>query len=101
MIHLIGNIAVWVALAASAGFCGLYACVPWRRSVEGWHLMTFTGVLAGAFAWIAYRQTTARTLALPAAEERARTLILSALALLLVWRFLLLIRAQTRRRRKR
>lgn len=101
MIHLIGNIAVWVALAASAGFCGLYAFVPWRRSAEGWHLMTFTAVLAAAFAWIAYRQTTARTLQLPPPEERARAAILGALALLLVWRFLLLVRAQTRRRRKR
>lgn len=99
--HLIGNAAVWVALAAAVAFCGLYAAVaPWRRSGEGWHLMTFTAVLAVAFGWIAYRQTTSTVPLRPLGSEVARAAILGALAGLLVWRLLLLIRAQIRRRRR-
>jgi hypothetical protein len=100
--QLIGNAAVWVALVAAFAFCGTYAAVaPWRSSAEGWHLMTFTAVIGWAFAWIAYRQTFngAPPMALPSAIARA--VILSALAGLLVWRLLLLLRAQMRRRRNR
>lgn len=99
--HLIGNVAVWVALAASIAFCATYAAVaPWRRSGEGWHLMTFTAVIGIAFGWIAYRQTAAAIPLRPLPSEVARAAILSALAGLLVWRLLLLIRTQIRRRRR-
>lgn len=100
--HLIGNVAVWVALAAAVAFCVAYAAVaPWRRSAEGWHLMTFTAVIGIAFAWIAYRQTVSSVPATRLSVEIPRALILGALALSLVWRFLLLCRTQVRRRRRR
>lgn len=101
-VHLIGDGAVWVALIASVAFCGLYAAVaPWRKSGEGWHLMTFTAVIGVAFAWIAYRQTfgPARPVQSPSTEI-VRAVILGALAGLLVWRLALLVRAQIRRRRQ-
>jgi hypothetical protein len=102
VLHLTGNLAVWVAFFASVAFCGLYAVIaPWRKSAEGWHLMTFTGVIGTAFGWIAYRQILSATPPAGLSIEAPRAAILSALAALLVWRLLLLIRAQTRRRRRR
>lgn len=99
--HLVGNVAVWVALVASVGFCVAYAAVaPWRRSAEGWHLMTFTAVIGVAFAWIAYRQSLSSTPPARLTLEVPRAVILGALALSLVWRFLLLCRTQIRRRRR-
>lgn len=97
--HLIGNIAVWVALTAAVTFCGLYATVArWRASAEGWHLMAFTAVIAAAFGWIAYR------LIVPPGtgqwDQVVRAALLSSLAALLIWRLLLLVRAQIRRRRR-
>ena len=100
LIHLIGNLAVWTAFWAAVLFCALYAALaPWRHSAEGWHLMTFTGVIGVAFGWIAYRQTIAHAPPAGLSIEIPRAVILSALAALLVWRLLLLIQAQTRRRR--
>jgi hypothetical protein len=98
--HLIGDAAIWVAFMAAVAFCATYAVVaPWRRSAEGWHLMTFTAVIGIAFAWIGLRLILG-----PIPVEIPRAVILSALAALLVWRLLLLIRTQIRtqiRRRKR
>lgn len=97
--HLIGDIAVWVALVSAIAFCVTYAVVaPWWKSGEGWHLMTFTAVIGLAFGLIAYRQTTSTPAPLPLCTEVARALILVALASLLVWRLGLLIWTQTRRR---
>jgi uncharacterized membrane protein HdeD (DUF308 family) len=101
LLHLAGDIAVWVALVSAIAFCVTYAVVaPWRRSGEGWHLMTFTAVIGLAFGWIAYRQTTSTPAPLPLPTELARALILVSLASLLMWRFGLLIRTQMRRRRR-
>jgi hypothetical protein len=100
LFHLVGNAAVWVALVAALMFCVTYALVaPWRSTGEGWHLMTFTGVIGAIFAWIAYRQvlgspTTSLSIELP------RALAFTALAGLLVWRLVLLIRTQVRRRKR-
>jgi uncharacterized membrane protein HdeD (DUF308 family) len=100
LFHLAGNAAVWVALVAALMFCATYALVaPWRSTGEGWHLMTFTGVIGAIFAWIAYRQV----LGSPTASlsiELPRALAFSALAGLLVWRLALLIRTQVRRRKR-
>jgi hypothetical protein len=101
LLHLIGDAAVWVELAASVAFCITYAAVaPWWKSGEGQHLMTFTAVIGVAFAWIAYRQTIkgAGPL-LPMTTEVPRAAILSALAGLLIWRLALLVRTQLRRRK--
>ena len=103
LLHLVGDVAVWVALVASVAFCVTYATVaPWRSSAEGWHLMTFTGVVGLAFGWIAYRQSTGAPHVPPLnpATESARAAILSALAVLLMWRLALLIHTQIRRRRR-
>ena len=101
ILHLIGNIAVLIAFASAVTFCGLYAAIaPWRASAEGWHLMTFTGVIGIAFGWITYRQVIGGTPAAALSLEIPRALILSALAALLVWRLALLLRAQIRRRRR-
>lgn len=102
ILHFIGNAAVIVALLSAVAFCGLYAAIaPWRASAEGWHLMTFTGVVGVAFGWIAYRQVISSTPPAGLSIELPRAVILSALAALLVWRLALLLRAQTRRRRNR
>lgn len=102
LLRLVGDAAVWAALISSGAFCALYAVLaPWRRSAEGWHLMTFTGVIGTAFGWIAYRQTTTARPVQPASTEALRAAILTALAALLIWRLALLIRSQTRRRRYR
>jgi hypothetical protein len=101
-LHLAGNAAVIVAFLAAVAFCGLYAAIaPWRASAEGRHLMTFTGVIGVAFGWIAYRQVISSTPPAPLSLEIPRALILSALAALLVWHLLLLIRTQIRRRKRR
>lgn len=100
-LHLAGDIAVWVAFISSVAFCVMYALVaPWWRSGEGTHLMTFTAVIGVAFGWIAYRQTVTVIPLRPLGSEVARAVILGALALLLVWRLLLLMRTQIRRRRR-
>lgn len=100
-LHLIGSIAVWVAYVAAVTFCVLYALLArWRESAEGWHLMTFTAVLAAAFGWIAYRQVAGLHTHLGSPTEVARAVILTALAGLLVWRLALLIRNQGRRRKR-
>jgi hypothetical protein len=99
VVHLIGSAAVWVALVASVAFCALYAAVaPWWRSGEGRHLMTFTAVIGIAFGWIAFRMATG--FGAQQWLEMVRAAILGALAVLLVWRLLMLIRAQIRRRRR-
>jgi hypothetical protein len=101
LLHLIGNIAVLVAFASAIAFCSLYAVLArWRESAEGWHLMTFTGVIGVAFGWITYRQVISSTPPAPLSLELPRAVILSALAGLLMWRLALLLRAQTRRRRR-
>lgn len=101
ILHLLGNIAVWTAFWSSVLFCGLYAIIaPWRQSAEGWHLMTFTAVIGVAFGWIAYRQTIHSNPPAGLGIEAPRAVILGALAALLVWRLLLLIRAQTRKRNR-
>ena len=102
LFHQVGNTAVLVALVAAATFCVTYATVaPWRRSAEGWHLMTFTAVIGVAFGWITFRQVVPN-MPPPAglSIEIPRAAILSALAALLVWRLLLLVRAQIRRRKR-
>jgi hypothetical protein len=100
--HLIGNIAVVVAFLSTVTFCGLYAAIaPWRASAEGRHLMTMTGVIGVAFGWIAYRQVISSTPPAALTLEIPRAAILSALAALLAWRILLLLRAQMRRRKRR
>jgi len=99
LFHLVGNTAVWVALAASLMFCVTYALVaPWRSTGEGWHLMTFTFVIGVIFAWIAYRQLLGPPAA-PMSIEAPRAAAFTALAGLLVWRLALLIRTQVRRRK--
>lgn len=99
LFHLAGNGAVWVAFVAAIAFCGLYTAVaPWWRSSEGRHLMTFTAVIGIAFGWIAFRMVTG--FGSPQWLEVVRVAILGALAVLLVWRLLMLIRAQIRRRRR-
>jgi hypothetical protein len=101
ILHLIGNIAVLIAFISAVTFCALYAAIaPWRTSAEGWHLMTFTGVIGVAFGWIAYRQVIQATPPAGLSIEIPRAVILSALAALLVWRLALLLRAQTRRRKR-
>lgn len=101
LLHLIGNVAVWTAFWASVLFCGLYAAMaPWRRSPEGWHLMTFTATIAVAFAWITFRQVISAAPPAAMSIEAPRAAILSALAACLVWRLLLLVRTQIRRRKR-
>lgn len=91
MIHTIGSIAAGVAFAAAALFCVLYhLTAPWRRSEEGWHLMTFTALHAAVFGWIGYRIIVASARDLPPAEDAARAAIYAIAAACLVWRLLLL-----------
>lgn len=102
LLHLIGNAAVLISVVASATFVALYwVSARWWKSEEGWHLMTFTGVIGVAFGWITYRQVISSTPPAALSIETPRAVILSALAALLVWRLALLLRAQTRRRRRR
>jgi hypothetical protein len=101
LFHLAGNAAVWVALVSALMFCATYALVaPWRSTGEGWHLMTFTGVIGAIFAWIAYRQVLGSPTA-PLSIEAPRAAAFTAMAGLLVWRLVLLIRTQVRRRKRR
>lgn len=98
--HQVGNAAIWVAFAAAVLFCAGYAVLaPWRSSAEGWHLMTMTAVIGLAFGWIAYRLV-AGTRMPSWLLEMLRALILSGLAATLVWRLVLLVRNQLRRRRR-
>lgn len=101
-LHLVGNVAVWVALLSALAFCATYWVIArWWHSAEGQHLMAFTGVIGVAFGWIAYRQTWHGPPAMALSLELPRALILGALAGCLVWRLLLLLRAQIRRRKRR
>ena len=100
LMHTAGNVAVWLAFGAAVVFCGLYSVIaPWRSTAEGWHLMTFTGVVGVAFGWLAYRQTLTRTTIGALPVEVGRVAIYAALAALLVWRLALLLRAQIQPRR--
>lgn len=95
MIHLLGNVAVFVAGAAAALFCLLYQfSAPWRRSQEGWHLMCFTALHALVFGWIAFRIVAAPPRALPPGQEAIRAAIFVLCAVCLVWRLALLWRRQ-------
>jgi hypothetical protein len=101
LLHLAGNVAAWVALAASVEFCGLYAVLaPWRRSAEGWHLMTFTATLALSFALYVYRQIIAPPPVQTLRLEVPRDALLISFAALMTWRLSMLIRTQVRRRRR-
>jgi uncharacterized membrane protein HdeD (DUF308 family) len=100
LLHLIGDVAIWVTLVAAVAFCITYATLaPWRTSGEGWHLMIFTGVIAVAFGWIAYRQAISSPVA-ALSIEIPRAAILSALAACLIWRLALLVRTQVCRRKR-
>lgn len=101
LLHLIGDVAIWVAFVAAVAFCVTYATLaPWRISGEGWHLMTFTGVIAVAFGWIAYRQTISSAPPVAMSIEIPRAAILGALAACLLWRLALLVSTQIRRRKR-
>lgn len=101
VLHYLGDAAVWVATISSFAFCFLYAAIaPWRKTAEGWHLMTFTFIIGVAFGWIAYRLVVAGPRPhFNTGTEALRTAIYVALAAMLVWRLVLLIRAQIRSRR--
>ncbi len=106
MIHLLGDVAVFVAAGAASLFCLLYhLTAPWRRSHEGWHLMTFTALHALIFGWITFRILTASAQPLPPGQEEARAGVFVLGALCLLWRLALLYRRQIgpglRRRTKR
>jgi ribosomal protein L15E len=100
VLHYLGDVAIWTSLVSSYAFCFSYALVaPWRKTEEGWHLMTFTFVIGVAFSWIAYRLVTANhRVGLPMKTEASRTAIYVALAGVLVWRLALLVRTQIRRK---
>lgn len=97
LIHFIGNVAIWVGLASAVMFCGLYSTVPWRHTPEGWHLMSMTFTLGGVFGWLAYRTVASPSPPTRVSIEVPRALVLTVLAGLLVWRLVLLLRAQLAR----
>jgi hypothetical protein len=101
VLHYLGDVAVWVATISSFAFCFTYAAIaPWNKTAEGRHLMTFTFVIGVAFSWVAYRLVTVGPRHhFNADTEAARAIIYIALASVLVWRLMLLIRVQIRRRR--
>jgi hypothetical protein len=101
LLRLAGDVAVWAAMVSAVLFCILYALTaPWRRSAEGWHLMTMTATIGLAFIWVAYRQATSHMPALPTATEAKRTGLYTLLAAMLIWRLALLIRAQLWKRKR-
>lgn len=101
VLHYLGDVAIWTSLVSSYAFCFTYAIIaPWRRTVEGWHLMTFTFVIGVAFSWIAYRLVVIHHhVDIPLRTEAARAGIYVALAVVLVWRLVLLVCTQILRRR--
>src|SRR3954470_997383 len=95
LIHLLGDVAVFVAATAATLFCLLYhVTAPWRRSQEGWHLMSFTALHALVFGWIAFRIVTASARPLPSGQEEVRTTVYVLAAMCLIWRLFLLYRRQ-------
>ncbi len=97
MIHLLGNIAAFTAAGSALLFCTLYhLSARWWKSPEGRHLMLFTGLLGLVFAFSSYRISTAAVHPLPTGDEIIRTVIFWLVALSLLWRLLLLYRAQIR-----
>jgi hypothetical protein len=95
MIHAIGDVAVFVGAAAATVFVIAYQLVArWWRSEEGRHLMSFTGVIALALDYSAWRVLTAQIRPLPISVEVIRTLIFCAIAVLMVWRCWILGRRQ-------
>lgn len=101
LLHLVGDVAVWVALASAIAFCVTYTLVaPWWSTGEGRHLMAFTAVVGLAFGWLAYRLVTGPHHVLPVTTEAPRASMYTALAGLLVWRLALLLRTQIRRRKR-
>lgn len=102
MIHLLGTVCVVVGAVASGGFVALYwASARWYRSAEGWHLMTFTGLLAIVLAYTSYRNLAVMPRPAAAGVEIARLVIFAAVAASLLWRVWLLYRIQIRGRRHR
>lgn len=100
VLHYLGDVAIWASLISSYVFCLSYALVaPWRKTEEGWHLMTFTFVIGVAFSWIAYRLVAVENhVDLSLKTEASRAAIYVALAAVLVWRLALLVRTQIRRK---
>jgi hypothetical protein len=97
LIHLLGNLAAFTAAGSALLFCFLYhLSARWWTSPEGRHLMSFTALLGLVFAFSSYRIAVAQVRPLPTGDEIARTVIFWLVASSLLWRLLLLWRAQIR-----
>lgn len=91
MIHLVGDVSVFVAALAAGLFCvGYHVTAPWRRSMEGRFLMSFIGLHAVVFAWIAYRISVTTPRQIGVWEDLLRTVIFGGCAAFLVWAVVLL-----------
>lgn len=102
MIHLLGTICIVAGAVASSGFVALYTIsARWYRSEEGWHLMTFTGLLALVLIYTSYRNLTATAAAVPLGVDVARLAIFASVAASLSWRVWMLYRIQIRAQRAR
>lgn len=95
MIHRLGDIAAIIGAVAATVTCIAYhLSARWWESEEGRHLMSFTAALAVYLDWASYRILTSQAALLKAGDDVARTVVFASVAVLLVWRFLLLGRRQ-------
>lgn len=102
MVHLLGTVSLIAGAVTSTMFVALYwVSARWYRSAEGWHLMTFTGVIALVLLFTSYRTLTTAPRPMSAGIDIARLAIFGSVALLLVWRLWLLYRIQIRSSRRR
>lgn len=95
MIHRLGDLAAMIGAGTATVTCIAYhLSARWWESEEGRHLMSFTGALALFLDWASYRIVASQQAALKPGDDVTRTVIFAAIAVLLVWRFLLLGRRQ-------
>lgn len=95
MIHALGTAGLYLGALAAWAFCVAYRfSARWRKSAEGWHLMTFTGTFAAILTYLSWRSLHASARPVSTGDDIARAVIYCSVAALMVWRFWLLGRRQ-------
>lgn len=100
LLHILGTF-----FAVVGAVCGWYFTISYGRVINrssgevGWHLLSFTSVIAAALTWISARLVIIGQLPQERVTDQvARVVIFGAIAALLLWRASILIRTQRRDR---
>lgn len=102
MIHLLGTVSVLAGGVAATLFVVLYhLSARWWTSEEGRHLMSFTFVMAAVLDYVSVRTMVGGSRPPSLGVDVPRFVIFGLVAVLLIWRLLMLYRIQIRPRARR